>query len=277
MVHFARALAALTAGGLGVAVVTAAAVAKPPELPLDRTVTCAPAVQTVGDAVAAPGRHQFAAAAAGLCLPIEIAVPPEAETDCPYLRQKSAAPVETSAVTFDTPLGNLRKLAEAERLCEQAEFYLKTGRPASAIACFQLAAKGCPGSRCGAAATARMEQVRAALSAAAGQAECEEPAGHCCPPAGPCGADFDLTLPACIDFSAASGCCRLSVSVSVGAVRTVSIGLGVDTEPAPPIAVTVKTSGCCCGSCVGACLQSWLKALGVCDTPVDEKRPNDGK
>jgi hypothetical protein len=172
MVHFVRTLGALTAVGFGLAALTVTARAKPPELPIDHKDTCAPADSVV---------------LAGLLLPVEPILLPEGPPQpaaepsaCPYLQKKTAPAVDPVVVTFDTPLENLRKLIEAQRLYEKAERSRAAGETLAACATYEQAAKACPGSRFSAAATMRAAEMRAGSAAAAGQAECEEPADPVC-------------------------------------------------------------------------------------------------
>jgi hypothetical protein len=295
MVHFVRALGALTAVGWGVAVLTAAAQARP-----DQSAPALPGVVPLARELAViEAQNPLGAAAAGLFLPIEIEViatgPQEVEqltvlpreegsSACPYLRQKAqprpTTVIDPEAAHLDSPLDNLRKLVQAERLCEQGERCLAAGQRAAACDCYERAAKVCPGSRYSVIAGMRAAQVRATLAAEAGQAECEEPVRHdCCKPGARCAADAP-GLPVCFDLSARTGCCRVNVSVSLGTVRSVSLGLGISTEAGPPIGtVKVRPAGCC-GDCgTGDCLQHWLEVLGGCGSAAlaEEKRAKQEK
>ena len=111
-------------------------------------------------------------------MPAEAGENPAADgVSCPYLKMKMLRPTAPPAPVADcTPLDNLRKLRQARRLLEQAEYYARTGHPAAADALYRRVKALCPGSRYDDLASERMEKMHAGTSTGTGQAESEEPA-----------------------------------------------------------------------------------------------------
>ncbi len=185
------------------------ALAKPPGLPKNQKIICAPPA------------HQIRAGSLGgpveLILPAE-SVPsmrlevepadqlsgpkgnqaPLAEVTCPYLRQKAAESTEQAAETNvpSASVGeNLEKLDKAQQYYHEAEYYRRHGCSNVARALYEEIRKLCPGSRYDRKAAVRLRRLEAQKTAEATDFANEEQELSPPPEATPPGQDDRETLP----------------------------------------------------------------------------------